>query len=213
MVYMRGSTSPRLLSVIVLVLLLSLAVCLPASATPVSFDWGSYSSSGSSLYGVYDADGVTPLATGDLVQLIWVGPDGMVDPPDMDGTPGGDDVQLSVGRVENGGTLPPPLHDKGYVPLMTYTYDDADAQAGHIIYARAWNDAVGGQGSLYGNSVTGTLSGYAWNIPRWHVASSSTEVRVTSATAKGSSGGVPVLAAVVGIIGLATLGLVRRLRE
>lgn len=134
------------------------------SATPAGFDWGSFSSSGDETYGVR-AGGI-PVDTGSLVQLIWVGTDGAVDVPDTDGTPGDDDVLLDTGTVLNDAPLPPPLRNKGYVPLSTYTFDTEAEYAGGIVYMRAWDGPSAATSTAFGDSTTGTLSaGSSFNAP------------------------------------------------
>ena len=46
--------------------------------------------------GVFKSDGVTLLKDGDIVQCLYAGPDGKIDPPNADGTAGGDDVLLEL---------------------------------------------------------------------------------------------------------------------
>ena len=46
--------------------------------------------------GVFESDGVTLLKDGDIVQCLYAGPDGKIDPPNTDGTAGGDDVLLRL---------------------------------------------------------------------------------------------------------------------
>ena len=46
--------------------------------------------------GVFYSDNVTLLADGAIVQCLYAGTDGRIDPPSADGTAGGDDVLLKV---------------------------------------------------------------------------------------------------------------------
>ncbi|MCO5193104.1 MAG: C25 family cysteine peptidase [Anaerolineae bacterium] len=139
-----------------------------AEAVPTSFDWGSFSSAGSTTFGVYEGDNSSILATGDLVQLIWTGPDGEVDYPALDGSPGDDDVLLDSNTVQNGAPFPPPLRNKGYIPLKTYTFDTESPQANGIVYIRAWNAAAPADGVDFGESIPTTLvGGGTFNAPRW----------------------------------------------
>lgn len=138
-------------------------------AAPASFDWGSMSAAGSTGYGVYDADDATILQTGDLAQLIWAGPDGIIALPNCDGSPAGDDRLLQTSTIQNGGSLPPPAHSKGYLPLNTYTYDPGGQLDGGVVYLRAWNASTVEAATAYGNSGTGTLvAGSIYNAGRWH---------------------------------------------
>src|SRR5512133_2361041 len=108
-------------------IILALLVPFIAEAVPVGFDWGSFNSSGSTAYGVYDSDCSTILAAGDLVQFLWAGPDGQIsEPPTRDGAPTGDDQLLQTSVVVNVGSLPPPMRNKGYVPFTTFTIDSLD---------------------------------------------------------------------------------------
>jgi hypothetical protein len=147
------------------------SVLLPAIAfaTPVTLDWGSFSATGLTTYGVYDTDNSTVLQTGDLVQLIWVGPNGVVDIPATDGAPGGDDVLLDSSAILNEEPLAPPQRNKGYIPLKTYTFDDS--LSGRIIYIRAWNSATASTATAYGASQTGILAGGTiFNALRWNTS-------------------------------------------
>src|SRR2546428_6948640 len=57
-------------------------------------------------FALLDSNGTTPLegisTAGDLVQLILVGPNGVINPPTGLGTPGGDDSLLYTTHVEAG---------------------------------------------------------------------------------------------------------------
>ncbi|MCA9873055.1 MAG: hypothetical protein KC441_05355 [Anaerolineales bacterium] len=157
------------------------AVVNRAAAVPTSFQWGSFSATGSTSFGVYESDGNTILETGDLVQLLWAGPDGLVDPPLPDGSPTGDDQLLDTTTVQNTGSLPPPARNKGYVPLHTYSCDTTDPQINGVVYQRAWNASTAGSATAYGNSGTGTLtSGGSFNALRWQMTHSPTAVTLNS---------------------------------
>jgi hypothetical protein len=153
-------------------------------ATPVLFTWGTFDDSGSTAFGVYEADDVTVLQTGDLAQLIWTGPDGMIDPPNPDGTTTGDDLILDMGRVENGGALPPPARDKGYIPFEDYTFDTEDPYSGGNIYIRAWNAFEIANATAYGNSTVGTLTADAtYSAPRWRMTHTPTAITLSAFSA------------------------------
>src|SRR5512132_2163532 len=89
--------------------LILFALTLPAAARthaamPSPFSWGSFSPTGATTYGVYDTDNATILQTGDTAQLLWVGPNGAIDPPlNATGAAGGDDRVLDTNAVQNGG--------------------------------------------------------------------------------------------------------------
>lgn len=163
------SRVPRLL-----LALAALASPLALSASPGSFDWATFNSRGSIDYGVYDADNDTILETGDLAQLIWVGPNGTIDPPKTSpraeyGEAGGDDVRLDTSAVQNTGNLWPIQQNKGYIPYKIYTLDSLDDYAGKPVYIRAWNDASASTATAYGNSTLHNLNvGEMYPWPRWY---------------------------------------------
>jgi len=143
-----------------------------AQATPVSFSWGTFSASGQTTFGVYDLDNTTILQTGDFAQLIWAGPDTLIDPPLPDGSSGGDDQILDVNAIENGGSFPPGLMNKGYIPLKEYSFEPGNPQDGGTVYIRAWNASTPASATAFGESQTGTLSsGESLNAPRWNTNS------------------------------------------
>ncbi len=159
---------------------------MPVRAIPTSIDWGSFNSSGLTTYGVYEADDVTILQTGDLAQLIWAGPNGIIDPPQPDGTTSGDDVILDTSAINNGAPLPPPLQNKGYIPLKTYSFDDQDPKTGGVIYIRAWNASTAASATAYGNSTTSNLTpGGVFNAPRWRMTHTPTAVVISTFNASG----------------------------
>ena len=148
---------------------LPLSTSLVSPVVPVTFDWGSFSASGQTTYGVYDEDNVTPLQTGDVAQLIWTGPDGQADAPNPDGSPGGDDQTLDAYNVQNGALLPPPARNKGYIPFKTFTFDSGGPLNNSIVYIRAWNASDINQATAYGDSSTASLiAGATFNALRWH---------------------------------------------
>jgi hypothetical protein len=104
--------------------------------------------------GVFYSDNVTLLADGSIVQCLYAGPDGRVDPPRADGAPGGDDVLLKV----------------AFQPLYFYTVigtsfpNDPDEgkffdvfklklRKNAIVYCRAWDNATFATASCYGDSA------------------------------------------------------------
>jgi hypothetical protein len=157
-----------------------------AEAVPVTFDWGSYSPTGSTSYGVYDVGGTVVLQTGDLVQLISAGPDGQINAPALDGTPTGDDQLLQVGAIQNGSPLPPSMQNLGYIPQKTFTFDSSDPRVGYQVYIRAWNGATPAAATAAGTSGLSPLTaGGVFNATGWSTGTP-TSVDVASFAASGS---------------------------
>lgn len=156
----------NLFTIMLLALTMTFTALPLKAAAPTSFDWGS---SGPSGFGVLDADNTTILQTGDLVQFIWTGADGTIDPSECStGNPTDDDQLLATSTVQNGG-LPPTLANKGLVTLSTYSYDTADPQNGGTVYLRAWNDSTAASATHYGDSSTSTLTALgSFNAPSWN---------------------------------------------
>jgi hypothetical protein len=113
-----------------------------------------------STSGILDVDGVTYLQgnvmelSGDLVQLIWTGPDGVIDAPDSLGRTTDDDSLLGTTFIGYGYPFEP---DAGKFSII-WTHDLL--APGNIVYIRAWNDSVvvPGQRIDYGNSALYTLA-------------------------------------------------------
>lgn len=148
----------RFLVACLLVLLLTRPV---QALSLVNFEWGAVDAAGQ-LLGFTTADGVTPLPNGSVVQLLWAGPNGQIDPPLMSsGDPGGDDELVDSNNVQNGFPFPPPLRNKGYVSLKVFTYDSSESWHGGQVYMRVWNasgvGSIGGS-TAYGESALTTLS-------------------------------------------------------
>lgn len=165
-------SKPHLLkSTLVSAILIALLIPGVVFAAPVSFDWGTFNSTGLTTFGVYDTNNTTILQTGDLAQLIWAGPDGAIDLPRCNGTTTGDDQVLDSTSVLNDAPLPPPARNRGYIPFKTYTFDTVDPQSGGVVYIRAWNSSTASTGTAYGNSQTASLAGGGtFNAARWHTA-------------------------------------------
>ncbi|RJS69191.1 hypothetical protein CW714_08950, partial [Methanophagales archaeon] len=106
-----------------------------------------------SLTGVKNEDGNWLSGDGsessDLVQLIDVGPDGIINPPDENGNPTGDDSIICEIRIGEGYPLE---QDKG-----KFSYD-LGLEAGTVIYCRAWNEASIEDATYYGDSDTITVT-------------------------------------------------------
>jgi hypothetical protein len=165
-----------------LLLVVMLLVVVDVFAVPTSFQWRSYDSGGSTSFGVYDSDDITPLQGGDLLQLIYAGPDGEIDPPTASGASTDDDVLLDEGAIMDNASLPPPLRDRGYFDEL-FSYDTDGWSDGIVVYVRAWNGDTVGAATHYGNSSTTTLSGGGVaTLPRWNTAGP-TAVTLSSFTA------------------------------
>lgn len=148
---------------------LPISSALFAPVVPVTFDWGSFSSSGQTTYGVYDYDNLTPLQTGDMAQLIWTGANGIINPPNPDGSPGGDDLMLDTNTIQNGAPLPPPARNRGYISFRIFTFDSADPLDNTMVFIRAWNAFEPAQATAFGDSSTALLqAGATFNAPRWN---------------------------------------------
>ncbi|MFO1530320.1 MAG: hypothetical protein U1F77_11460 [Kiritimatiellia bacterium] len=108
-----------------------------------------------------DEDGTTPLrgtsSSGDLVQLISAGINGVVDPPDSHGGPGGDDELLELVSGLNvthiGANEPPVNYNLGFFNAAA-TYDEV--MIGLPVFARFWNGGQPWSSTHYG--VTGVFS-------------------------------------------------------
>ncbi|RJS69227.1 hypothetical protein CW714_08930, partial [Methanophagales archaeon] len=107
-----------------------------------------------STTGVKDETGAWLLGDGsetsDLVQLIDVGPDGIINPPDENGNPTGDDSIICEIRIGEGYPFNP---DEGKFS------HSVSVASGTVIYCRAWNDASPSTATYYGNSSTMTVAG------------------------------------------------------
>ncbi|MGB0387108.1 MAG: hypothetical protein ACPGWR_20010, partial [Ardenticatenaceae bacterium] len=153
----------------IVALMMWLVPYLSKAASPTSFDWGTFDSTGATTQGVLDSDNTTILQEGDIAQFIWAGPDGTIDPPQTDGTPGDDDVLLDSSTILNGAPLPPPAQNEGYITLKTYSFDTDDPQSSGVVYIRAWNDSNIANATHYGDSATATLTALgSYNANRWH---------------------------------------------
>lgn len=139
--------------------LLALAQAFIVSAAPSVYTWGSYDSSGNS-FGFLD-ENEQPLETGDVVQLIWVGPNGRVDPPQaITGETTIDDQLIQSSNLPLDANYPPPLRNKGYM-LAQLNYDTDQPYHEGLVYMRAWNAGVAGRNggaSAYGESNLMTLT-------------------------------------------------------
>ena len=102
--------------------------------------------------------------TSDLVQLIDVGPDGVISPPDEIGNTTGDDSLICDIRIGEG--YGPPDWNKGKFS------HGLSLESGTVIYCRAWNAASPSTATYYGDSGTLTVTGAGdynfgtWSTPR-----------------------------------------------
>ena len=107
-----------------------------------------------STTGVKDETGAWLLGDGsetsDLIQLINAGPDGVINPPDENGDPSGDDSLICNIRIGEGYPFEP---DKGKFS------HGLGLESGTVIYCRAWNAASPSTATYYGNSSTKTVTG------------------------------------------------------
>lgn len=102
-------------------------------------------------------DSVADLEDGDIVRLIWVGPDGQVNDPDPDRTPGGDDELIATWGV-NEGMAP---SGTGLFRKYASTFDDPSngrPALGDTVYVRVFNDDNILEATHYGDSPTYAVS-------------------------------------------------------
>ena len=110
--------------------------------------------------GILDVDNATPLmgdvfqGHGDLVQLIWVGPNGLADPADSLGQATEDDMILGTTFIGFGYPFDP---NSG---RFSKIWSDDRLVAGAVVFVRAWNDSVVSPDRpvAYGNSELYTLA-------------------------------------------------------
>jgi hypothetical protein len=181
-------------------------------AVPATFDWGTYDAAGSTLFGVYESDNSTILQTADIVQFIWAGPDASINPPLSNGNPTGDDVILDTSIVQNG-SGPPPVRNKGYVFLKTYSYNTTDPENNGVVYMRVWNDSLIANATAYGDSGTGTLTaGGSFNAPRWRMTFTPSAVTLSKINGHMSKLNPAWLLAITFQLVVTTLSLLGRFR-
>ncbi len=120
--------------------------------------------------GVLDFDGSWLLGSalggsGDLVQVIYAGANGLNDLPDINGDPTSDDVLIGVTFVGAGYPINP---DEG---KFAKQFTDDLLASGNVIYVRAWNGETVLDATHYGDSPLSTLAltgGFgAVNFPTW----------------------------------------------
>jgi len=104
--------------------------------------------------GVFMSDGVTLHKDGNIVQCLYAGKDGTIDPPNADGTAGGDDVLLKLafepGKYSTviGASFPSDPDEGKFFDVFKYNLKK-DA----IIYCRAWDGTTFDEATCYGDSA------------------------------------------------------------
>jgi hypothetical protein len=104
--------------------------------------------------GVFQGDGRTLLKDGNIVQCLYAGPDGYIDPPNTDGTAGNDDVLLELafdaGEYSTviGASFPADPDEGKFFDVFKYNLKKDDT-----IYCRAWNGKTLEKANCYGDSA------------------------------------------------------------
>ena len=115
--------------------------------------YGGIDTSGAAAWPLTDFDGQR-LQDGDLVQLIWAGPDGFNDPIDeLMGVPSGDDRLVAAWSVGHGQSS----QGTGLFEHEMFTYQEAYPAAGDRIYLRIFNASGPRQATHYGESELYTV--------------------------------------------------------
>jgi len=110
--------------------------------------YGGRDSSGTAAWPLTDSDGQR-LQDGDLVQLIWTGPDGLLDPIDeLMGVPSGDDRLLASWGVGHGESSA----GTGLFAFDLFTCQEEHPVAGDLICLRLFNASDCRQATYYGES-------------------------------------------------------------
>jgi len=165
--------------------LFALMTAAPLFAQPGVFE-------ASSTSGILDVDGITYLmgntSSGDLVQLIWAGPDNTIDDPDSLGATTDDDSLIGTSHIGSGWPVNP---DEGKF-TATFTHDLL--VAGTQVYVRAWNDSIVIPDSTeYGESLLYTIqnSSDSHDFGTWQIIDhTGVPVEFTAFTATASPGKV-----------------------
>ena len=145
-----NETMKRAVAITVVSLLIVLMLIPTAIAQPSPFI-------AKSIAGVKDSDEATYLlgnagSGSDLVQLINVGPNGIIDnPPYSGGEPSGDDSLICDIRIGVG--VGPGDYDKGKFIKGT------EVNTGTVVYCRAWNNPSPSDADYYGDSDTYATTG------------------------------------------------------
>lgn len=158
------------------------SVSLVAAATPAVYTWGSYDADGQTL-GFVNENG-EPLETGSVVQLIWSGSNGRVDPPQAaTGSVTVDDQIIATRTIPNDADYPPPLRNKGYL-LAQLNYDTDQPYQNGYVYMRAWNAPTAGRNggaTAYGDSHLLLLTSSGTGLQLGIMTNHSTATAVTIA--------------------------------
>jgi hypothetical protein len=116
---------------------------LPARATIIQLEL--YNS-----YALVNSDGVTPLAPGDLVQVIATGPGDSISAPSVfSGAPSGQNSILFTPNLQVGEGVPGP-GNAGYLDVWPLNY--TNTQEFTDFYVRFWNGTTVADSTYYGNS-------------------------------------------------------------
>jgi hypothetical protein len=106
-----------------------------------------------------DSDSATPLegtsSSGDLVQLVLTGANGVPDLPFSNGAPGGDDTLLASAQnptFVGAGTLDT---NTGFFSRSAILYDDS--YVGSNVFVRFWNDSSAASATYYGDTAVTNL--------------------------------------------------------
>lgn len=158
------------------------SLSLAIAATPAVYTWGSYDANGQTL-GFVDENG-EPLEAGSVVQLIWSGSNGRIDPPQA--ATGGvtvDDQIIANRTIPNDADYPPPLRNKGYL-LAQLNYDTDQPYQNGYVYMRAWNAPIAGRNggaTAYGDSHLLLLTSNGTGLQLGVITNHSTATVVTLA--------------------------------
>ena len=145
--------------------------------------------------GVLDFDGSwlqgSALAgSGDLIQVIYAGANGLNDLPDIDGNPTNDDVLVGVTFVGAGYPINP---DEG---KFAKQFTDGLLADGNVVYVRAWNGETVPEATYYGDSPLATITlvgGFgSINYPTWAAGEAWVAVELASFSASAIEGGLRI---------------------
>jgi len=141
----------RIIALLVSAVFVSIAIAQPVAITVCS------------TTGVVDENRVPLLGDGssisDFVQLINAGSDGIINPPDGNGNPTGDDSLICEIRIGEGYPFEP---DKGKFS------HGLGLEVDTVIYCRAWNEASIEDATYYGDSITITVTeAVAYDFGTW----------------------------------------------
>jgi len=128
------------------------------------------------------------LGSGDLIQIIYVGANGVNDIPDDFGNPTGDDELIGTTFVGAGFPLNP---DEGKFSAQ-FTHDRL--AHGNVVYVRAWNGPSVMEATHYGDSQLRTVTlvgGFgAIDFPTWSTDNMVVAVELVSFEAVGVASGI-----------------------